>query len=60
MHLITADRPVRIYGSGAQDVNHVDERYDGQRAMSSLPDEIVLYGVAVIMTVLVALPCMIA
>ena len=30
MRLITADRPVRVYGSGAQDVNHLDERYDGE------------------------------
>jgi predicted dehydrogenase len=30
MRLIVDDRPVRIYGSGAQDVNHLDERYDGE------------------------------
>jgi predicted dehydrogenase len=30
MCLITAERPLRVYGSGAQDVNHLDERYDGQ------------------------------
>jgi predicted dehydrogenase len=30
MCLIVADRPVRIYGSGAQDVNHLDERYGGE------------------------------
>ena len=29
MRLITGDEPVRVYGSGAQDVNHLDERYDG-------------------------------
>lgn len=31
MCLIAADRPVRVYGSGGQDVNHLDERYDGER-----------------------------
>jgi myo-inositol 2-dehydrogenase / D-chiro-inositol 1-dehydrogenase len=30
MCLVTGDRPVRVYGSGGQDVNHLDERYDGQ------------------------------
>jgi predicted dehydrogenase len=30
MCLIAADRPVRVYGSGAQDVNHLDERYGGE------------------------------
>jgi predicted dehydrogenase len=30
MNLITADRPVRVYASGGQDVNHLDERYDGE------------------------------
>ncbi|MHA1564795.1 MAG: Gfo/Idh/MocA family protein [Alphaproteobacteria bacterium] len=30
MRLIVQDRPVRIYASGAQDVNHLDERYDGE------------------------------
>ena len=29
MRLIAGDEPVRVYGSGAQDVNHLDERYDG-------------------------------
>jgi myo-inositol 2-dehydrogenase / D-chiro-inositol 1-dehydrogenase len=29
MRLITQSEPVRIYGSGSQDVNHLDERYDG-------------------------------
>lgn len=29
MNLITRQRPVRVYASGAQDVNHIDERYDG-------------------------------
>ena len=29
MALLTAQRPVRVYASGAQDVNHLDERYDG-------------------------------
>lgn len=30
MHLITRSRPVRVYGSGAMDVNHRDERYGGE------------------------------
>ncbi len=30
MRLIVGDRPVRIYASGAQDVNHLDERYGGE------------------------------
>ena len=30
MRLILEDEPVRIYGSGDQDVNHLDERYDGE------------------------------
>lgn len=30
MNLITASKPVRVYASGAQDVNHFDEVYDGQ------------------------------
>lgn len=30
MRLIVADEPVRVYASGAADVNHRDERYDGQ------------------------------
>jgi len=29
MNLIAAQRPTRVYASGAQDVNHLDERYDG-------------------------------
>ena len=29
MRLIVGEEPVRIYGSGAQDVNHLDERYGG-------------------------------
>ena len=29
MRLISADEPVRVYASGAQDVNHLDERYGG-------------------------------
>lgn len=29
MNHITRQRPVRVYASGAQDVNHLDERYDG-------------------------------
>ncbi len=32
MRLIVDDRPRRIYASGAQDVNHLDEVYDGERA----------------------------
>jgi myo-inositol 2-dehydrogenase/D-chiro-inositol 1-dehydrogenase len=31
MNEITAERPVRVLASGAQDVNHRDERYDGQQ-----------------------------
>ncbi len=30
MVLIAESKPVRVYGSGAQDVNHLDERYDGE------------------------------
>jgi len=30
MNLITDDRPVRVYASGGRDVNHLDERYDGE------------------------------
>jgi len=30
MNLIVAERPLRVYASGAQDVNHRDERYDGE------------------------------
>ena len=29
MRLIIGDEPVRVYASGAQDVNHLDERYGG-------------------------------
>ncbi|MGW8280044.1 Gfo/Idh/MocA family protein [Sphingomonas aurantiaca] len=31
MRLIVRSEPVRVYCSGAMDVNHVDERYDGER-----------------------------
>jgi predicted dehydrogenase len=31
MNLATRARPVRVYASGAMDVNHVDERYGGER-----------------------------
>ncbi len=31
MHLLVRQRPLRVYASGAQDVNHLDERYDGER-----------------------------
>lgn len=31
MRLITKSEPVRVYCSGAMDVNHVDERYDGAK-----------------------------
>jgi predicted dehydrogenase len=30
MNLITGSRPVRVLASGAQDVNHLDEVYDGE------------------------------
>ncbi len=30
MRFILQDEPVRVYASGAQDVNHLDERYDGE------------------------------
>lgn len=30
MSLITRANPVRVYASGAQDVNHLDESYDGE------------------------------
>lgn len=29
MALLTEQRPLRVYASGAQNVNHLDERYDG-------------------------------
>jgi predicted dehydrogenase len=29
MNVVTGDRPVRVVASGAQDVNHLEERYDG-------------------------------
>ncbi len=32
MRLITGAEPVRLYASGGQDVNHLDERFDEQRA----------------------------
>ncbi|CAA9490050.1 MAG: Oxidoreductase, NAD(P)-dependent, weak similarity to Myo-inositol 2-dehydrogenase [uncultured Sphingomonadaceae bacterium] len=31
MRLIVRSEPVRVYCSGAMDVNHVDERYEGER-----------------------------
>jgi predicted dehydrogenase len=31
MRLITGSEPVRLYASGGQDVNHLDEAYDGER-----------------------------
>ncbi|HUD31020.1 MAG TPA: Gfo/Idh/MocA family oxidoreductase [Novosphingobium sp.] len=31
MRLVTRSEPVRVYCSGAMDVNHVDERYEGRR-----------------------------
>ena len=31
MRLITGSEPVRIFASGAQDVNHLDERIDGEK-----------------------------
>jgi len=31
MNLITRTRPLRVYASGAMDVNHQDERYDGEK-----------------------------
>lgn len=30
MRHVTQDEPVRIFASGGQDVNHLDERYDGE------------------------------
>ena len=30
MRLVVRAEPVRVYASGAQDVNHLDERYDGE------------------------------
>jgi myo-inositol 2-dehydrogenase/D-chiro-inositol 1-dehydrogenase len=30
MCLVTGAPPLRVYGSGGQDVNHLDERYDGE------------------------------
>jgi myo-inositol 2-dehydrogenase/D-chiro-inositol 1-dehydrogenase len=31
MNLITGSQPVRVFASGSQDVNHLDELYDGER-----------------------------
>ncbi|CAN5411281.1 Gfo/Idh/MocA family oxidoreductase [soil metagenome] len=31
MNVVIASRPVRVMASGAQDVNHLDEEYDGRR-----------------------------
>jgi myo-inositol 2-dehydrogenase / D-chiro-inositol 1-dehydrogenase len=31
MNLLLGQRPVRVMASGAQDVNHLDEEYDGER-----------------------------
>jgi len=31
MRLLLDDEPVRVYASGSQDVNHLDENYDGAR-----------------------------
>ena len=31
MNLVLAARPTRVFASGAQDVNHVDERYNGEQ-----------------------------
>ena len=31
MNLAVGTRPVRVYASGGQDVNHLDEMYDGER-----------------------------
>jgi myo-inositol 2-dehydrogenase/D-chiro-inositol 1-dehydrogenase len=30
MNLVVGDQPVRVMASGAQDLNHLDERYDGE------------------------------
>jgi predicted dehydrogenase len=30
MNLVTAQRPVRVYASAGMDVNHLDERYEGE------------------------------
>lgn len=32
MNLIVGSRPTRVYASGGQDVNHLDEVYDGERS----------------------------
>ena len=32
MNLLVDDRPVRVYASGGQDVNHINEYYDGRRS----------------------------
>lgn len=37
MNLATKSRPVRVYASGGQDVNHLDERYPGNPA-GEVPD----------------------
>ena len=30
MHLVVGERPIRVFASGGQAVNHLDERYDGE------------------------------
>ena len=32
MDLILGEHPIKVYASGAQDVNHLDENYDGRQA----------------------------
>lgn len=32
MRLVSGSEPTRIYGSGGQDVNHLDETYEGERS----------------------------
>jgi myo-inositol 2-dehydrogenase/D-chiro-inositol 1-dehydrogenase len=32
MNLVVGTRPLRVYASGGQDVNHLDEVYDGERS----------------------------
>lgn len=32
MNLLVKERPTRVYASGGQDVNHLDEYYDGRRS----------------------------
>jgi myo-inositol 2-dehydrogenase / D-chiro-inositol 1-dehydrogenase len=38
MNVVLPGRPVRVLASGGQDVNHLDEAYDTERAAAEVPD----------------------